>query len=128
VFAPDVNFDRTMGNSVRDPWTGAWDPPLAELPLIISGREAVMRMVRVATEHIHTVHRGYMPEIEILGETTARGVWAMSDELRDPAHRLILSGSGHYYETYERAATGWAIKTAKLVRSSLVFGDGRRPG
>lgn len=126
VFTPDVEFDRTMGNSVRNPWTGAWEPPLSESPLLVSGRDAVMSMVRAATERIHTVHRGFMPEIEILDETTARGVWAMSDELRDRSRRLILCGSGHYYETYERAATRWAIKTAKLVRSSLVFGDGRR--
>jgi hypothetical protein len=127
VFTPDVKFDRTMGNAVRDPWTGVWDPPLPEVPQIVSGRDAVMRMVRAATEHIHTVHHGFMPEIEILDETTARGVWAMRDELRDRDRKLILRGSGHYHETYERSATGWAIKTAKLVRLSLVFGEGRRP-
>lgn len=119
VFAPDVEFDRTLGNAVRDPWTGVWDPPLPAAPLIVSGREAVMRVVRAAIEHVHTVHHGFMPEIEVLGETTARGVWAMHDELRDRSHRLILRGSGHYHETYERSSAGWAIKTAKLVRLSL---------
>lgn len=127
VFTPDVEFDRTMGNARRDPWTGVWQPPLPREPLIVSGREAVIAMVRAATEHIHTVHQGYMPEIDILSDTAASGIWAMSDELRDPAYRLILSGSGHYYETYERSASGWAIKKAKLVRLSILFGDGRRP-
>lgn len=127
VFTPDVRFDRTLGNALRDPWTGVWDPPLPEVPLIVSGRDAVVRMVRAATEHVHTVHHGFMPEIDILGETTARGVWAMCDELRDQAHRLIVSGSGYYHETYECSTAGWAIKTAKLVRLSLMLGEGRRP-
>lgn len=127
VFTPDVEFDRTMGNAVRDPWTGAWDPPLAEVPLIVSGRDAVLRMIRGAVEHIHTVHHGFMPELEVLSETAARGVWAMCDELRDRDRKLILRGSGHYHETYERSSAGWAIRTAKLVRLSLLYGEGRRP-
>lgn len=127
VFAADVKFDRTMGNTVRDPWTGIWDPPLPERPLIVSGRDAVIEMVRAATEDVHTVHHGFMPEIEVLSETAACGVWAMCDELRDPARKLILSGNGHYHETYERSASGWAIKTIKLVRLSLLIGEGRRP-
>jgi hypothetical protein len=127
VFAPDVKFDRTTGTRLRDPWTGVWNPPLPELPLIVSGRDEVVRMVRAATEDIHTVHHGFMPEIDILSESAALGVWAMSDELRDRDCRLIVRGSGHYHETYERAASGWAIKAVRLTRLSLEFGDGRRP-
>lgn len=126
VFTPDVTFDRTMGNSVRDPWTNVWHPPLSDKPLIVSGRNAVVSMIRAATEHIHTVHQGFMPEIDILSETTASALWAMCDELRDQSDKLILSGSGYYYETYERLSTGWAIKTTKLVRLLLQSGEGRR--
>ena len=126
VFTPDVEFDRTMGNAVRDPWTGVWKPPLAEVAQIVSGRDAVIRMIRVAVEQVHTVHQGYMPELEVLSATSARGVWAMCDELWDRDHKLILRGSGHYHETYQRSSAGWAIKTTKLVRLSLLFGEGRR--
>lgn len=49
VFDAEVKFDRTMGNAVRNPWTGIWDPPLPEMPLIVSGRDAVIKMVRAAT-------------------------------------------------------------------------------
>jgi len=31
--------------------------------------------------HVATVHHGHMPEIEILTERTARGIWAMEDKL-----------------------------------------------
>ena len=126
VFASDIEFDRTTGMSTQNPWTEVWTPAIADTPIIVRGRDAVMQMVRNATEHVRTVHHGFMPEIEILSERSARGVWAMRDELYDKAGRLIVSGSGHYHETYELSATGWVIKTARLTRLWLTYGDGRR--
>lgn len=127
VFAADATFDRTEGNRVRDPFSGLWEPPLPEGRLIVSGRPAVMRMIRNAVEKIHSVHQGHMPEIEILDEVRAHGIWAMTDELLDPDGRLILRGSGHYHETYTRLDRGWVIQSAKLTRIRLAYGDGRRP-
>lgn len=126
VFAPDIEFDRTYGMSVQDAFTGAWAPPISETPLIVAGREAVMAMVRRATETIHTVHNGFMPEIDVTSESAAKGIWTMRDEMRDRSGRLIAAGAGHYHETYEKLASGWAIRTAKLTRLWLTFGDGRR--
>jgi hypothetical protein len=126
VFTPDVSFDRTTGWTVRDPWTYEWTPPLSKEPLIVAGREAVMKMIRDGIENIHTVHHGFMPEIDILTENSAVGIWAMCDELRDKDRRLIVRGNGHYHETYERLETGWAIKTAKLTRLTLEYGEARK--
>ena len=28
LFAPDAVFDHSRGGSIRNPWTGAWEPPL----------------------------------------------------------------------------------------------------
>ncbi|WP_395647683.1 nuclear transport factor 2 family protein [Terricaulis sp.] len=126
VFAPDIAFDRTAGMAVQNPWTGEWTPPVPDAPVIVRGRAAVMAMVRGAVEHVRTVHHGFMPEIAIESADTARGVWAMRDEIYDKSGRLIVSGSGHYHETYERLASGWVIKTSKLTRLWLAYGDGRR--
>jgi len=122
VFAPNIRFDVTAGRSVRNPWTGEWNPPVSPTPVVVSGREAVVAMVRQAVEPYHCVHHGHMPEIEILSATEAKGVWAMQDMLRDASHNLVAEGSGHYYETYEKLETGWAIKTARLERLSLLKG------
>ncbi|MBL8546449.1 MAG: nuclear transport factor 2 family protein [Hyphomonadaceae bacterium] len=126
VFAPDIAFDRTVGMAVQDPWTGQWTPAIPDAPVIVRGRDAVMAMVRGAIEHVRTVHHGFMPEIEIESVDTARGVWAMRDEIYDRSGRLIVSGSGHYHETYECLPSGWAIKTSKLTRLWLTYGDGGR--
>jgi len=126
VFAPDAIFRHRYGGSVRDPRTGAWDPPLPE-ESITAGRDAIVARIRAIVEHIHTVHHGFMPEIDLISPDRARGVWAMRDELRDRDGGLILSGAGHYHETYIRLPTGWAIESAELRRLSIVRPGDRQP-
>lgn len=123
VFTHDVVFDRTAGSSVFDPWTGAWNPPLAADPILVEGLEAVLAMVRRAVDGLTTVHHGHMPEIEIHGEQRATGRWAMSDELRDQQGNLKLAGRGHYHEAYRNDGDGWRIAWCKLTRLLLVHGE-----
>ncbi|WP_157220693.1 nuclear transport factor 2 family protein [Flavisphingomonas formosensis] len=120
VFAPDIVFDRTYSSSVRNPGTSAWNPPLPSPARLVRGREAVMQMVRAAVETLRTVHHGHMPEIELVDETHATGIWAMADELRAPDGTLILAGRGHYHDRYERLPHGWAIVRSGIVRLELL--------
>ncbi|MBA2933749.1 nuclear transport factor 2 family protein [Sphingomonas sp. CGMCC 1.13654] len=122
VFAPDIVFDRTYSRSTRDPWTGDWSPPPPSPPWLVHGREAVMAMVRAAIEHLRTVHHGHMPEIDVIDESHATGIWAMSDELRAPDGTLLLAGRGHYHETYIRLADGWAIASSGIHRLEILRG------
>jgi hypothetical protein len=126
LLTPDVVLERTFSSSVLDPWTGQWRPPIADAPQRVVGRDAVMAAVRKAVGAVRSVHHGFMPEIDILGPDEARGVWAMSDELRDRQGRLIFRGAGHYHETYRRLPSGWAISTFRLTRLALEHGDGER--
>jgi hypothetical protein len=122
LFAPDAEFTRSGALSVRDPWSGAFNPPLPPTPDVRIGCEDIIKMMRAAVEDVHTVHHGYTPEIDILGDDRATGIWAMMDEIRDRQYRLVLRGWGHYHETYERGAGGWVIKTARIARLQLQFG------
>ena len=67
-----------------------------------------------------SVHHGHCPEIEITSDNSAKGIWAMedmlfwSDDSDFPGQKL--HGMGHYYETYEKTAGRWVIKTMKLAR------------
>lgn len=127
VFAEEVVFDRTTGSSVRDPWSGDWQPPLPEQRRLCCGRDDVVDMIRTGVGHLHTLHHGHMPEIQVLSDTAASGIWAMTDTLRDQAGQMILTGAGHYHETYRRCGDGdWVIKTIRLERLWLTYGDGRR--
>jgi len=82
----------------------------------VTGREAIVRGVQKALEGTRTVHHGHMPEIEILGPTTARGTWAMFDYVCWGSER-DLKGYGHYHETYRRSPSGlWQIASLLLTR------------
>jgi hypothetical protein len=125
VFAPDAVLDTREALSVRDPITGQFDraPQTEELP---NGCVAVAAYVRKSVEPFITVHHGHMPEIEILSDTQARGIWSMEDRLwlRDPTSHgeapfNMLRGFGHYHETYEKVGGRWLIKTLKLTRLRL---------
>jgi hypothetical protein len=126
LLTPDVVLERTFSASVRDPWTGSWTPPIADTPQLVTGRDAVMAAVRKAVGAVRSVHHGYMPEIDILNADEARGVWAMTDELRDQQGRLVFRGAGHYHESYRRLACGWAISAFKLTRLALQYGAADR--
>jgi hypothetical protein len=122
LFAPDAQFERRGAVNVLDPWSGAWIPPLPEEPDVRSGRAQIVEMMRDAVADFRTVHYGYMPEIEVFDDLTAKGIWAMSDEIRDVGHRLVLRGCGHYHERYEKGPAGWLIKTARITRIQLLLG------
>jgi hypothetical protein len=60
-----------------------------------------------------------MPEIEITGDDTARGIWAMFDYVEWPeqdGRRVGLHGYGHYLEEYVREDGAWYIARSRLER------------
>ena len=121
VFAPDAIFDLRAVNSVRHPISGKIDPPLADDTTVHRGREAVLSMIRSALGTLISVHHGHMPEIEIVNETSATGIWAMEDVIRSApeAPPFRMRGYGHYHDSYERLDTGWVIKTTAITRLLL---------
>ena len=69
-----------------------------------------------------TTHHGHMPEITLLSETEAEGVWAMFDYVQTelPSGPLNIQGYGHYFETYRKGADGvWRISSKQNVRLRL---------
>lgn len=87
---------------------------------MVTGADAATAIARRLLIDVVSVHHGHCPEIEILSETTAKGIWAMEDRLRwgtgTEYPGQTLHGMGHYTETYEKTDHGWRIKTMKLTR------------
>ncbi len=121
VFAPNAVFDLREVGSTREPISGVWDPPFTSEADVYRGHAAVIKMIREATQHRITVHHGHMGEVEITGEATARGIWAMEDIVLDPpgSGLLHLHGYGHYHDTYAKLADEWAIETTRITRLYL---------
>jgi uncharacterized protein (TIGR02246 family) len=83
---------------------------------VMEGREAIVRSVSASLEGGVSVHHGHMPEIEITGPGTARGIWAMHDRIDHP--RYTLRGYGHYHEHYVKQDGRWRIHRLNLTRLS----------
>lgn len=84
---------------------------------IFTGRNDIVRRVSAALREATTVHHGHMPEIELTGEGTATGVWAMYDFVDLP--QLVLHGWGHYHEEYVKQGDVWRIRRSSLTRLRL---------
>ncbi|HEY6533450.1 MAG TPA: NAD(P)-binding domain-containing protein [Acidimicrobiales bacterium] len=58
-----------------------------------------------------TVHHGHMPEIRLLSDTEAEGIWSMFDYVDIP-DGVTNQGYGHYHETYRKGPDGqWRISS-----------------
>ena len=69
-----------------------------------------------------TTHHGHMPEITLLSDTEAEGIWAMFDyvQIDPPSGRVSIMGYGHYFETYRKEADGeWRISSKRNERLRL---------
>ncbi len=108
-------------------WRGeVWAPDarlvVGEIGQDVSGRDELIAWVAERSADQVSVHHGHMPDIDILSDTEAKGVWAMEDLIwRSKEHPLFgeysyVHGWGHYRETYVRLDAGWRIRTTQLTR------------
>lgn len=78
------------------------------------GRDNLVQNISAFLADAVTVHHGHMPELELTGPDTARGIWSMFDIVRKP--ETTLHGYGHYEEEYVKQDGTWRIKTLHLTR------------
>jgi ketosteroid isomerase-like protein len=92
---------------------------IPEGDLVHRGRDEIVANVSTVMADLRTVHHGHMPEIEITGDDTARGIWAMFDYVEWPeqdGRRVGFHGYGHYVEEYVREGGAWCIARSRLDR------------
>lgn len=80
--------------------------------------------VRARTAGATTVHQCTLPEITIIDEVSAAGIWAMMDLVQRgptlPEDGMSgFRGYGHYHERYSRTPEGWRISNVLLERLRL---------
>ena len=74
-------------------------------PKEVVSNEEYFADMRSLLGHGLTTHHGNMPEITLLSDTEAEGIWAMFDyvETELPSGPIRIKGYGHYFETYQGA-------------------------
>jgi SnoaL-like domain len=100
-------------------------PPAQEQAAV--GRDTVVALISKVVGRYRTIHHGHLPEISVAGASSAHGIWAMDDTIRDQEDRLVLQGSGYYHETYNRlGGNDWTISYLRLERLWVIYGEGGR--
>ena len=68
------------------------------------GRDALIDWMRSSMESdtFHTSHRASHPEIDLISETEARGVWAFDDTVIETKYDVTMRGAGFYDDRYRK--------------------------
>lgn len=108
VFTPDLVADMRDANGQRD-----------EAQLIHGAARFVADLAPMLQDVV-TVHHGHTPEIDVLSENEATGIWAMEDKLwpgpDSPLPFRYMHGYGHYHERYRFREGVWRISEIRLTR------------
>jgi ketosteroid isomerase-like protein len=95
----------------------------SESPKPIVRNEEYFADLKVQLGQGVTTHHGHMPEITLLGDREAEGIWAMFDYVQvEPrtGSPVNIQGYGHYHETYRKGDDGaWRISSKRNVRQRL---------
>jgi hypothetical protein len=88
---------------------------LPQMNVVLRGREAWQSG---ALEGLVTVHQGHHADIVLTSDTTATGVWSMTDRFFFPPGSPMarLTGYGDYHETYVLEGGDWKIATLRIER------------
>ncbi|MFI1464332.1 nuclear transport factor 2 family protein [Nocardia carnea] len=87
---------------------------------VITGADEFLAFLTPRIGDAVTIHHGHTPEIELLSDTEATGIWAMEDRLTFP-DGTRLHGFGHYHETYAKTGGRWRIRSQRLTRLHMDF-------
>lgn len=85
----------------------------------LSGRDAIMTFLRdsMGSPGMLTSHRGTQPEIDLLGDGRARGVWALEDVVIHQDFGLTIHGASFYDDRYVKIDGTWLIASTGYKRT-----------
>lgn len=88
--------------------------------LLFQGADKFIEGLAPVTTATVTFHNGYMPDIEVLSPTSARGVWAFEDHVWANKGSGMpfnwINGYGHSHDTYSLVNGEWVLQSIRLTR------------
>ena len=89
------------------------------------GRDEILKFLKGAldTTEVVSMHQSHTPEIEITGETTARGTWYLEDIVINEGGTTeyntassVMVGTGLYHDEYVKVDGEWRISVTGYER------------
>jgi len=93
------------------------------------GRDAILAFLRDAlgSPRIVSMHHGHHPEIELTGESSARGTWYLQDMVIFRDANMVLHGAGFYGDEYVKLDGAWKIRSTGYERTFEQFQTHKDP-
>ena len=84
----------------------------------VEGGEGIVQYLEQNLGHasVITIHQGYNAEIELTGDTTAKGIWAFHSYSLDTQKKRGARGWGYYEDEYLKENGEWRIKSTEISR------------
>lgn len=96
---------------------------------VAQGKAEILKMIRRIVDgpvKVTSIHHAHQPEIEVLTETAAKGVWVLEDRFwwQNGDSEEHFHGFGHYHEDYRREGGRWLIAARTVTRTRVVTTPG----
>jgi hypothetical protein len=83
----------------------------------MQGREVFLEAIRGSfTSDCIAVHTVHHPEIEVLDDVNARGLWYLTDTFIHLRENVVTEGSALYRDEYLKTPDGWRIRFSTYER------------
>ena len=83
----------------------------------VSGKKNILEQIENAfNSDAVACHQGHHPEIDIINENEAIGLWYLGDIFIDQKRKIITRGSAIYQDIYKRIDTLWYIEKSEYDR------------
>ena len=84
-----------------------------------AGRDAIVDFLRKAmgAPSFYSSHRVHHPEIESSSATTARGTWALEDQVIETKAQITIRGAAFYHDAYVKQDGVWLIASTGYQRT-----------
>lgn len=83
----------------------------------VSGKENILQQIESAfNSDAVACHQGHHPEIDILNEKKAIGLWYLGDIFTDTKRKIITRGSAIYKDIYKKINKSWYIEKSEYDR------------
>lgn len=75
------------------------------------GRASIVKFLQdnLSRTRMLTSHKVHQPEIELIGDADATGIWALEDRVVDTELGVTIRGAAYYDDTYVKVGGVWLI-------------------